>query len=200
MFIVFEGIDGAGTTTQAEKLRDWLGQKGFEALATGEPTANPIGKIVREVLQKKWRTSPEALQLLFCADRADHLTREIEPSLAENKIIISDRYVWSTLAFGTLACPLNWLKNLNASFRAPDFLFYLRISPKKALERIGKRGNTRELFEQEEFLVKVLKNYEELIREPFFTKTKIIVLDGEKGIEELSAEVFATIEAGLKSV
>ena len=93
MFIVFEGLDGSGSSTHSKLLTEKLQSEGCAVFHTKEPTdKGPTGTTIREVLQHKYTVSPEALQLLFCADRAEHLVREIDPALKNGEIVISDRY------------------------------------------------------------------------------------------------------------
>ena len=108
-FIVFEGIDGAGKTTQSELLFDFLRQKKQKAILehqgvhlTQEPTTNLIGGLIRSQLTHDWKSGPECLQLLFAADRMYHLAKEILPCLQKGMTVISDRYLYSSIAFGTV--------------------------------------------------------------------------------------------------
>ena len=179
MFIVFEGIDGSGTSTQAKILAEKL-----NGLHTSEPTDREIGLLVRSALQKKWKCSPEALQMLFTADRIEHLDKVVLPALTEGKSVICDRYIASTLAFGALECDLAWLKKINQGLLKPDLVFYMQISAKGALERIAKRGEEKELFEKKEILERVLKNYERVLPK------NAIILDATKSIKKLSEEIF----------
>lgn len=187
MFIVFEGIDGSGTTTQAEKLAQNLNNFGQKTILTGEPTENIIGKFVREFLRQKKITSPMALQYLFCADRTDHIFNTIEPEIKKNNFVVSHRYFWSTIAFGMLNCKENDLKQICKYFIKPDIIFYLDINPGHAIRRIESRGNKKELFEKEQILNKVVENFKKLIRENN-DKTNIFILDAEKSIEEIANE------------
>src|SRR3989338_2983887 len=101
-FIVFEGLDGAGSSTQANRLADYLRLSGKKAIVTKEPTNNMIGGLIRGQLTSDWKTWPECLQLLFSADRAHHLEKEIIPLLKQGITVITDRYFFSTLAYGAL--------------------------------------------------------------------------------------------------
>jgi dTMP kinase len=100
ILIVIEGLDGAGLSTQAAILAEYLRGANKEVLLTKEPTAMPIGKLIKSALNRNPELSLFALQLLFAADRAEHLEKEIEPALSANEIVISDRYILSSLAFG----------------------------------------------------------------------------------------------------
>lgn len=162
MFIVFEGLDGSGSTTQARFLKDRLEKAGKKVLMTKEPTADTeVGKRIRGILQKKETVTPEELQKLFSQDRAEHLRDVIELALARGEIVICDRYFFSTLAYGSLAgIDMNWLRGLQAGFRIPDLTVLLKLDPAICVQRIEKRGGEKELFEQEEKLRTVWKGYE----------------------------------------
>src|SRR3989338_2355735 len=114
MFIAFEGLDGSGSSTQAQLLAKRLEKKGKKVLVTKEPTSdNPTGKLIRSVLQHRQKMSPQELQRLFTEDRAEHLKNVIEPALAAGTTVITDRYLFSTLAYGALEVEWDWLKRLN---------------------------------------------------------------------------------------
>jgi len=197
MFIVFEGLDGSGSSTQARLLAEKLEAKGHAVLRTKEPTdQTPVGRLIREVLQHKWEASPEGLQLLFCADRADHLKHEIEPALQNGQIVISDRYLFSTIAYGELAVEDGeWLRSLNQHFRIPDLTFLFKLDPKICIERIQGRGNEVELFEKHEKLEKIWQNYEKLSTE----YENIHVIDADRTIEEIAEEVWGIVSDSIPS-
>ena len=180
-FIVFEGLDGSGQSTQAEILSRHL--KGH---LTKEPTNNLIGGLIRGQLQGDWKTEPECLQLLFTADRAHHLEKEILPLLNKGIDVVCDRYMFSTIAFGSLGIDdWQWLKDLNKRFLLPDIVFYLKVSPKSCIKRIKENRNSFELFEKEKKLEKIEKGYEALAKEYSIFK----VIDGEREIKEIAEEV-----------
>lgn len=198
MFIVIEGIDGAGSTTQKELLVSNLATEGYLVVPTGEPTQGAIGKLAKDILQKRYESSPEALQLVFTADRADHVYKIIKPSLKEGKFVVSDRYFWSTIVFGGLNCDMHWLKTINDQFPEPDLIFYLKLDPKEAIRRIEMRGEGIELFEKEDTLTRVAKNYEALI-EANKSANNIYVIDADKSIEGIGDEIFEIVKKHLAS-
>ena len=186
-FIVFEGLDGSGQSTQAQLLKDYLEEnKKVPVVLTKEPTDEPpIGSLIRQILKKKISVSPAAFQLLFCADRSEHLEKIIKPALEENKYVISDRYFYSTIAYGSLGLDTNWLIEVNKPFLSPDVIFLLKVRPQVCMERIDKNRDKREFFEENEKLQKVWQTYEILSQK--FSNIKII--DGEKSIKEVFEEV-----------
>ncbi len=150
-----EGLDGSGGTTQVMRLCDALG-----AHATAEPSGGPVGQLIRAALKGEEPVGDGVLPLLFAADRTDHLEREILPRLAAGEIVVTDRYYASSLAYQSLVSPLAEVARLNASFRAPDITVFLDLSPEACMERIEKRGASRERFEKLEALKNIADAYE----------------------------------------
>jgi len=194
-FIVFEGLDGSGQSTQAGLSQDFLIGKGFEVILTKEPTKDSqAGKNIREVLDKKIKISPKELQTLFSEDRQEHLENLIIPALQQKSIVISDRYFFSTFAYGVSdGLDLAWLMELNNAFLVPDLTFILKVRPKVCFERIEKRGSAKTLFEETERLRKVWQTYEIL---PKYIENAYII-DGEKMIEEVFTEVKILVHSKL---
>src|SRR3989344_2833400 len=154
LFIVFEGPDGAGTTTHAKLLAERLRKEGKEVVLTAEPTEGKFGKEISEALTLKGAPgaapTPKEIQQLFCSDRAEHVMMVIQPALDAGKIVISDRYVPSTLVYGEAQdLPLVWLKSLNTNFIQPDCTFLLLPPFAVGAKRLEKRV-TRDLFEGEQ--------------------------------------------------
>jgi len=187
MFIVFEGLDGSGQSTQARLLKDYLEkEKNVLVVLTKEPTDEPpIGALIRQILKKEISVNPTTLQILFCADRSEHLKKTIKPALEKGQWVISDRYFYSTIAYGSLNLDTDWLIKINEKFLTPDITFLLKVRPEICLERIDKNRGKREFFEELEKLKKVWQTYEILSQK--FSNIKII--DGEKSIEEIHQEI-----------
>jgi dTMP kinase len=186
MFIALEGLDGSGQSTQAQILANTLKPR---TLLTKEPTNNLIGGLIRAQLTGEWKSSPECLQLLFAADRAHHLEREIEPALKKGVHVITDRYFFSSVAYGALNLDWNWLVAMNTQFRLPDHTFFLDVPPKACIERMQKSRLELELFEKEEYLAKVYKNYLKMEKElPNFH-----VIPGEGRIEEVHESIMQVL-------
>jgi len=129
--------------------------------------------------------SPLSLQLLFCADRSEHLNKVIKPALLKNQWVISDRYFYSTIAYGSLNLDIKWLIKLNENFLKPDIVFLLRVRPEICLKRIDTNRGKREFFEEKKKLEKVLKTYETLSH--YFSNIEI--LNGEKSIFEIHQQI-----------
>ena len=171
-FIAFEGIDGAGLTTQATLLRNWMIKKGYDTLLTKEPSDGLIGGIIKASLRREWKTTPLALRMLFVADRAHHVATEIEPALRNSKNVITDRYVLSSIAYGSLDISMEVLRQLNAEFRKPNVTFIMDAQPAVCLDRIKRARHHVELYEQEQKLHEIRKNFLSLKR--IFPETHVI--------------------------
>jgi dTMP kinase len=194
MFIAFEGLDGSGSSTQSRMLSERLEKTGHPTLLTKEPTKDtPIGKMIREILQHKWEVAPETLQLLFSADRSEHLRTIIKPGIVNGQIVITDRYFFSTLAYGAMDLSMSWLKSLNRYFPTPDIVFLFKLDPKECIKRIAGRGSDYELFEKTEKLEKIWKNYEKIAED----YENFHIIDATKTIEEISDEIWEIVSGKL---
>ena len=194
-FIVFEGLDGAGTTTQIKRLAKKLEDYDKKVFLTHEPTDNPIGRLVRDVLQHKVKTTSGALALLYASDRDDHLKNPeygIERKLEEGSIVLSDRYFYSSIAYQGVDLDLDFVKSINP-FPHAEYLIFIDTSVESCMRRIEKRGEDKELFDHAEFLKKVRSNY--LSQLEYLPKeTKLLVLDGELSIDELENRIWDFIK------
>ena len=187
-FIVFEGIDGAGKSVQAEFLADFLKTALHHKVhTTSEPTSSLIGGLIRGQLAGDWKTSNECLQLLFSVDRLYHLEKEIIPMLERGITVICDRYFFSTAAYGAVTTEeMQWLLNVNNKVLLPDILFLLTVPARIGLERIHASRHSVNLFDKEEFLEKVGKNYEKLAKQ--FNDISIVI-DGEQPVEKIAQDI-----------
>lgn len=159
LFIVFEGPDGSGTTKQSTMLAERLRARGKNVLLTAEPTDSSIGKEVRAMLSRDAMPSPDAVQLLFCADRANHVATIIEPALAKGQIVITDRYALSTIAYGgAQGIRKDWLTAINDGFPKPDLTFITLPPFDVCMDRINRRPS-QDHFEMENFQRRVYEQY-----------------------------------------
>lgn len=196
-FVVLEGLDGAGTTTQMKAVTEAFDQAGVRCHATFEPTSSPLGNLVRTVLRKEVVTTPLALALLFAADREDHLNHPITgimQRLSEGAVVISDRYLFSSLAYQSVDCGFERVSALN-DFPLPEFLFYLDTPIEDCLHRIDSRTNGRELYEKQEFLEKVRSNYE-LVFSELPEKVRFVRIDGQLGKEDVTDRILTVLKEG----
>ena len=187
-FIDIEGLDGSGASTQVKLVTKELKKQGVKPYLTKEPTEGPIGKLVRSALEGQWNSLPPAsVQLLFAADRGRHLNEEIIPKLEKGKMIITDRYAWASVAFGSVHLSKEWLLELNRDFILPDLTIFIEVTPEICLKRLEKEKKEVRLFEEEEHLEKTWDTYHWLAQK--FWWAQIAVVDGEREIEEVTADI-----------
>lgn len=189
MFIVLEGIDGSGTTTQLARVAAALRAKGRRVHETAEPSGGPIGRLVRQALRGAERLDPEALALLFAADRVDHLAREIEPALARGEIVICDRYVGSSLVYQGAFCDADWVAEINRHARPADLTLVLDLPESEAAARRAARGGEAELFEDRRLQARLAAAYRRLgERLP-----AVVVVDGRGTPDEVEARLMKEV-------
>lgn len=157
--IAFEGIDGTGKSTQIKMLAQALRGRGHEVVVTCEPTEGIYGQQIRELYKSRASVSLEEELELFLADRREHLAKLIAPSLAAGKIILTDRYYLSTVAYqGAAGLDPGMILQKNAFAPPPDLAILIDLSPKQAVARIQQgRGDKLNSFEHEDYLAKVAK-------------------------------------------
>jgi dTMP kinase len=161
-FVVLEGLDGAGTTTQLKKIDEALGSTPH--WATAEPTDGPIGLLIRQALSGRVSLQPESLAQLYAADRNEHLYRPggIIERLARGEIVVSDRYVFSSIAYQGITCGDALPRALNDDFPLPRWLIYFDVEGSRAAERLKSRESL-DIFEGDAFREALLARYPEVI-------------------------------------
>ena len=190
-FIVFEGIDGAGTSTQIKKICEKNPQKFFQ---TAEPTSLETGKFLRRMLGGEFSVDEKTNSFLFAADRAEHLYGKngIIEQINNGKTVISDRYLFSSLAYQSIFCGEELPKLLNSTFPLPEILFFFEIDPEISLKRVDSRNEKKEIYEKIETQKKIAMEYEKIISEYENNPScgmKIIRIDATKSIEEISETI-----------
>lgn len=206
-FIVVEGIDAAGKTTQVKDVTRTL-SKNHRVFQTKNPTDGPIGKFIRKVLAGKIRIPSVAFQYLFSADR-EAQQEEVTNHLKRGDIVVMDRYIWSALAYGMLDRGFHDLDktgnfllvalsilSMYHQFILPDLTVYLDVSSETAVKRLRKVDKkVKELYETEEKIPKVKKCYEWLIKQ---FPNEIVKADGERPEAKVTQNILAHIEPLLK--
>ena len=200
--IVLEGLDGAGTTTQARRLTAYLQSAGRTAHLTREPSDGPIGRLIREMLTGHHAIPDQSLGqstfgLLFAADRLDHLQREVEPKLAAGTIVVSDRWYHSSLAYQGTGADRDWITTLNARARRPDLTIWLEVRPEVAARRRVEAGRVQELFEDIEMQRAVHTGYVATIAELSAQGERIERLDGELPLDAVFAQIVELVDGML---
>lgn len=161
-FIVFDGPDGSGTTRQSKIFAQKLREEGFDVVLTAEPTDSPFGDEIRDMLKRDSMPSPKAIQLLFTADRANHVETVIEPALREGKFVVCDRYSLSTIVYGAAqGIDKAWLREVNRDFPQPNITFITLPPFDVCMQRIGRRQE-QDMFEKENFQRRVYEEYKAL--------------------------------------
>jgi dTMP kinase len=168
LFIVIEGIDGTGKSTQVKRLGEWFSSQGREVVLSREPTAGPWGKKLRESAATG-RLSPADELQYFLNDRLQHVEELIKPSLAAGKVVILDRYYFSTMAYqGSRGFDPAGIRAKNEAFApVPDLLLIMDVDVDTALQRIGGRGDTANEFEKRDSLQRCREIFLTLVDEPF---------------------------------
>lgn len=189
LFIVIEGIDGTGKSTQASSLGEWFRAQGREVVVSREPTAGPWGKKVRESAASG-RLSPEEELEYFLNDRRQHVEELIAPSLAAGKVVILDRYYFSTMAYqGARGFDPSEIRRQNEAFApVPDRLLILDLDVDSALERIGARGDTANEFEKRDNLERCQEIFLSLRGEDF-----VRVIDSHGSLDEVAERIRAAV-------
>lgn len=180
MYIVLEGIDGAGKSTQIKMLKEWLESNGLRVETIVEPTDLEVGKLIRKLLTRSDATSDtmqKTLGLLFAADRLI-LMDKIEQLEKDNVVVISDRSFYSSLSYQD---PQDWIKEINKFSKIPDLVLLLDLDVKKSVERCD---GTDE-FENEEFLTGVKQNYLDLAQ----SNDNFKIIDANNGPNKVSSDI-----------
>jgi len=191
LLIALEGIDASGTTTQLERLAERLRTDGHAVHTTAEPSEGPVGRLIRTVLKGEEAMTEAALALLFAADRLDHLQRELEPAIGRGAIVLTDRYVLSSLAYQSIALPQTWVEALNERARPPDATFFLKVTPEEAAERRRSRGGTSERFDALGAQRQIAQRYEAVLADPWIGQ--LLIVDGMQGPEAVTRDLMSAL-------
>lgn len=205
-YIVLEGIDGSGKTTQIERLYEYFEKQGKEVVRTREPRKDEgmIGELIQKILNGKTKVPAVAIQYLFSADRGMHHEELILPALKAGKIVISDRCFWSAVPYGVLDLAGDFDSNtanyilvsqsilsMYHQFTAPDVTFYLDIPVARAMDRLDKMTHDKEIYEEEKKILKAKEGYDWLLKE---FPEEFIVVDGTKQVELVTSDIISKIQ------
>jgi dTMP kinase len=187
-FIVFEGIDGSGKSTHIKLLCGELREQGYDVLETSEPSRGRIGRFIRDYVEHRGRRLPaEVESLLFAADRFEHQKKTIEPALEQGQIVVSDRYVHSSLAYqGAEGVSIEWVREVNCFALNPDLCILLDVGPETGLGRMRRRRRT--VFEVYTFQQRVRNLYLQ-----FVEQGEMVKIAAERPIEEVQREISALV-------
>jgi dTMP kinase len=192
LLICIEGIDGCGKTTHARLLVENLQKHGYDAFYTTEPTSGKIGSFIRRyLLECQERSSSVIEALLFAADRVEHAERTIRPAIKQGKIVVSDRYVYSSMAYqGATGLDLNWIWMLNRWIVKPDLALFIDVPPEIALKRIRREKSVMETLDNQR---KVRKVYLKFVEEG-----RLVRVDGNRSLTVVAAEILNIVLTHLK--
>lgn len=198
-FIVIEGLDGTGKSTQIQLLAKRLREKNIPVEITAEPTAHESGKLIRRILSGEIKCDPWASAALFLADRITHNTGEngIKALTEAGSTVISDRYYYSTFAYQGMDTDLNWAMDMHYNcplIKKPDLVLFLTMSAEKCIERINanRKAEEIEIFENTETLQRISNQFDKvfsLIKD----KENIVYIDADGTIEEVSDRIFNAV-------
>lgn len=200
-FIVLEGLDGAGTTTQLERVGASLRAQGHRVLTTRQPSDGPIGTLLRQALTGRLQLpagagplTPESLALLFAADRTDHLAAIVFPALEAGQVVLCDRYVHSSLAYQGAELPMAWVAEINRWAPPADLTLFVDVDVKTAARRRLARGAPEELFEAEASQRRIARRYRQAL-ELRSRRERVVHLDGRQPIEAVTLAALEAIQA-----
>jgi dTMP kinase len=192
-FICIEGLDGSGKTTHAHRLVRNLQTHGFEAIYTTEPSRGEYGRFIRQtVLQGEKRLPTVVEALLFAVDRVDHLEKEVKPAVREGKIVVSDRYIYSSHAYqGAAGLDLKWIEEINRLAIFPDLALYIDVPPEVVVKRIRRKKSVMETLETQKKVRDVYMMFVE--------NGELLPLDGDKKKSEVEKTILETVLDYLKN-
>ena len=206
LFIVIEGVDGAGTTTQVAALANVLKQRRWAVRETREPSTGPVGALLRLCLSGRlvspgqlgmrapnWKT----MALMFAADRMDHIEAEIDPLLEEGVCVISDRYYHSSVAYQSRTASdtsgaIAWIRSINSQARKPDLTLVLDVPADQAKARRRLRGGV-ELYDDDALQERLVEFYAQL--EQHFPDEKVVHIPGTGSIEQITSMLVSHVDA-----
>jgi dTMP kinase len=193
VFICIEGLDGSGKSTQAKLLTKKLNETGYNVVYTAEPSQGKIGKFIRKRLFEKTRMPTSVEALLFAADRIEHVQNEVKPALAEGKIVVSDRYFYSSLAYqGSAGLSLDWIETVNANALKPDLCIFVDVEPAVVLERLKRKKSVMENLETQQKVREIYLTYVQ--------RGELSLIDGGKSKSEVLDALYAQVTDFLKKV
>jgi dTMP kinase len=194
-FVVIEGLDGAGTTTQADLLAEGLRGRDLRVCLTAEPSDGPLGAVARAHVRNEISLDPVTTALTFVADRADHAARVIGPALERGEWVVCDRYLLSTLAYqGAEGVDRLWMLEASAGILVPDLTVYLDVPDRQRAERMSSRAGA-DRYEGAELQTALGSAYAESIDLLRSRGYRISQIDGTGDPPLISARILAELDA-----
>jgi len=202
-FIVFEGIDGSGKSTQIKQISRRLKTSGYTVYSTFEPTDGPIGLLIRQMLSGKLATDQRTIASLFAADRTDHLVNTengIRHKVDQGAVVLCDRYYFSSYAYHAQYIDMEWVihaNSLNAEILRPDVTIFIDVDPKICFERIKNSRSSFEMYEKIDIMKKVRTNYFKAFDILKGLET-IVVIDGNSTMEAVEDTILNEVKKIIK--
>ncbi len=202
-FIVFEGIDGSGKSTQIKNISKRLEILGNKVYSTFEPTDGPIGSLIRQMLSGKLATDQRTIASLFAADRTDHLVNHdngIRRKVDQGQIVLCDRYYFSSYAYHAQYIDMEWVIHanfLNAEILRPDVTVFIDVDPDICFERIKSSRSNFDMYEKIDVMKKVRANYFQAF-DTLKDLEKIIIIDGNTTMERVEDKIFNEVKKIIK--
>ncbi|MGD2066877.1 MAG: dTMP kinase [Candidatus Bathyarchaeota archaeon] len=187
VFICIEGLDGSGKTTHAHRLVRNLQEKGYDAVYTTEPSRGELGKFIRgTILEGKTRVPRVVEALLFAVDRVEHFEKDVKPELREGKVVVSDRCVYSSLAYqGAAGLDLEWIEEINRFALPPDLAIYIDVPPEVVVKRIRRKKSVMERLDTQRRVQEVYMKFVE--------SGKLKPIDGDRNKVEVEQAILHVI-------
>jgi dTMP kinase len=196
-FVVLEGLDGAGTTTQLRMLSERLTRDRRPHAATWEPTDGVIGRMLRGILAQDIKAHPRTIALLYAADRSEHVhdpQSGIEARTRRGELVISDRYLFSSLAYQGQECGDEFVLALNAGFPLPEELIFLDTPVEVCQERLAAR-RAQELYDGFAFQARVREAYLRAIERYAATGMRVSLVNGDRPAGLIHGDIWKIIQA-----
>lgn len=202
LFIVIEGVDGSGKSTQIELLKFRFKELNLKVMDTREPSEGPVGMLIKNIMMNRMQADQSTLAALFLADRLDHINNPVngmKNRLKSGFNIICSRYYFSSYAFQSEYVPVDWVVNCNSlckSYLKPDLTIYLNVDPLACIKRLSSGRVETEMYEN---LEKIKKAHEGFLTafEKYGQDENINIIDGNKNVEEISEDIWKVVEKHL---
>ena len=185
LFFCIDGLDGCGKTTQARLLARWLRGRGYKVRVTDEPTDGPIGRIIKTALRGGVELPVPVEALLFAADRAQHIEKVIRPALKAGEVVVTERYVYSSLAYQSArGLPTGWLEAINRHAPEPDLTILIDVLPEVSMARIGRKRKLDKFESDLKLQRRVRQKYLALAK-----RKGLKVVDGARSVKAVQSDI-----------
>jgi dTMP kinase len=203
-FVVFEGLDGSGKTTQMSRIQKRLTGMGIDAVTTCEPTNGPVGSLIRDMLEGRISSDPQTIAALFAADRTDHLVKPetgVRALVEKGRVVLCDRYYFSSYAYHARDMDLEWiitLNSVNAQIIRPDLTLFIDVAPETCLDRIRAGRQHLDMYEKIDILKQVRHNYFAAF-DRLRDKEKVVIVDGNGSEDAVKESIWPHLKPFVQS-